>query len=286
MTTVASTCGPLVSTGHVKLHLLHLPSLLLRTEISFALTGRICCCPPKEMLNGCGIGAWLRNSRVILASAPNADGPFVFEKELFGVFSHEPAVTRAPTGEYVVYFTSTVYGCAGHGGCIPAKDCNPHNRSDCPQPAGAICTSKEQCSGGRSLDCRANWSISRDDHMYLPTLMSWAVHPKGPYSKPVVVFNGSDGSAGSLATGDTNFAAVIRSDGSVVGIWRGPVPWHGHQYQYMARAGNWKDPSTYAFGRTVPGRNIFPELAAGGEHANCGVEVRISCRWLVDLSSS
>ena len=64
-----------------------------------------------EMVHHCGLGAWTRNSRIVLASAANATGPFAFQRQFAGVFSHEPAAARAPTGEYVVWYTSSAHGC-------------------------------------------------------------------------------------------------------------------------------------------------------------------------------
>ena len=76
-----------------------------------------------EMVGHCGIQAWTRNSRVIVASADNASAPFKFEKELFGVLSHEPVATRAPTGEFVIFFTTTTLGCGSYSACVPNKTC-------------------------------------------------------------------------------------------------------------------------------------------------------------------
>ena len=44
-----------------------------------------------EMVGSCGIGSWTRNSRIVLATASNITMPFTVIKELYGVFSHEPA---------------------------------------------------------------------------------------------------------------------------------------------------------------------------------------------------
>ena len=66
-----------------------------------------------EMSENTGIKAWETNSRVVHAVA---DGPssasaasssampfeFVRKEEVWPVFAHEPTVSRAPTGEYVV----------------------------------------------------------------------------------------------------------------------------------------------------------------------------------------
>ena len=106
--------------------------------------------------------------------------------------------------------------------------------------------------------------------------------PTGPYSTPVMVFNGSDrvvpfpanGSTPLVgAVGDSNLAAVILNDGSLVGIWRGSEYPNASQWQYRAAATDWKDPATYTFGTATRDNNIFPSLENGdGETQNCGIE--------------
>ena len=82
---------------------------------------------------------------MIIASSPNATGPFTFESQLAGVFSHEPAAARAPTGEYVVWFTSSAYGCnrtafgQNETGCVDPRYCSTADRSTCPPPGGQTC---------------------------------------------------------------------------------------------------------------------------------------------------
>eukprot|EP00035_Acanthoeca_spectabilis_P001797 m.82804 g.82804 ORF g.82804 m.82804 type:complete len:195 (-) comp11142_c0_seq2:77-661(-) len=69
--------------------------------------------------------------------------------------------------------------------------------------------------------------------------MSYADHPRGPYSKPVMVYSGADQPSNSApSTGDTNLAAVIFEDGSLTGMWRGDrkvAKHYGPVYQYQFR---------------------------------------------------
>jgi hypothetical protein len=169
-----------------------------------------------EMVAHCGIQAWTRNSRVIVASADNASSAFRFEKELWGVFSHEPVATRAPTGEYVVFFTTTTCGCGAYGPCVPSKVCEAAggmgNSSTC-NPGGPVCW--KNCTGltGTPELCH-DAKTEASPLTRMPTYMSYSMHPLGPFSEPVMVYNGSDG-GGVLsgypfppATGDTNMAGV------------------------------------------------------------------------------
>ena len=56
-----------------------------------------------EMVNGCGIGAWESNSRVVRASAASANGEYVVEEEIKPAFSHEPMLARLSDGRWLLY---------------------------------------------------------------------------------------------------------------------------------------------------------------------------------------
>ena len=242
-----------------------------------------------EMVDHCGLGAWTRNSRVVINSSPNATGPFAYRQELAGVFSHEPAAARTPTGEFVVWFTSSAYGCNRTAfkqtstSCVAPRFCSPTNASDCPNPGGRVCATG--CVDGSTTPaCKDNKGIEHAGDTLFPTWMTWAAHPLGPWSDPVMVYDGiAETSDPPRASGDTNFAGVINDDGSVVGLWRGGGA--GKEcnnsisgshcsggYQYLARARHWKDAASYQFGAPTRDRNILPSLAAHGEMANCGIE--------------
>jgi hypothetical protein len=130
-----------------------------------------------EMSGHCGIGAWLANSVIAHSTSTDPLGLYKRKATLFPAFAHEPCGARAPTGEFVLYFTSTIWsGVAGgerylfSGGQPPtlggfAGYCN--------------------CSDGSTPGvCGArNWS------MPLPTFMSWTSTPADPtsWSAPVAV---------------------------------------------------------------------------------------------------
>ena len=60
-----------------------------------------------EMTESTGIKAWITNSQIVHAVA-EFDTPTHFERRevVMPVFAHEPTVSRAPTGEWVMYFTT------------------------------------------------------------------------------------------------------------------------------------------------------------------------------------
>eukprot|EP00039_Didymoeca_costata_P002312 m.59275 g.59275 ORF g.59275 m.59275 type:complete len:434 (+) comp11234_c0_seq3:188-1489(+) len=231
-----------------------------------------------EMVAHCGISSWTRNSRVIVASADNTSSPFQFERELFGVFSHEPVATRAPTGEFVIFFTTTIFGCGAYGPCVPNNLCPGKGNSTTCNPGGPTCWTGCNGTAETPKECKDYPSMGQSPYIRFPTYMAYAQHPLGPFSEPVMIFNGSDQSGlKAPATGDTNMAAVILNDGSLVGMWRGDRKQTNHlqtyQYQYRVTATHWKMPATYKWGFAVRENNIFPSLSAGkGETSNCGIE--------------
>eukprot|EP01049_Picozoa_sp_SAG25_P011196 SAG25_NODE_1333_length_3276_cov_3.560277_2_plen_190_part_00 len=107
------------------------------------------------------------------------------------VFAHEPTVSRAPTGEYVMYYT-TNYGEQPGSQCNPPCVCG-HNGTSCLQ-----CPNDQQCHA--------------KPRSPLSTRMSWANTTDGPWSKPVLV--------PSPTQGDTNCACVIRRNSSLVCMGR------------------------------------------------------------------
>jgi hypothetical protein len=63
------------------------------------------------MTDGVGIKAWITNSQVVHAVADSpTTSPYRFmRKEVVApVFAHEPTVSRAPTGEWVMFVSAVV----------------------------------------------------------------------------------------------------------------------------------------------------------------------------------
>lgn len=60
-----------------------------------------------EVTRHCGIHRWVTNSIVAHATSTGASDGWHFKRQsqVSGLFSHEPIVARAPSGEYVVYLT-------------------------------------------------------------------------------------------------------------------------------------------------------------------------------------
>ena len=164
-----------------------------------------------EMMEGCGIEAWRSNSRIVHATS--SDGiRFTRRGVVFPRFAHEPTVARAPTGEWVMWFTGDPEG-------VP------------PPP---LC---KQCVDGNTL---ANTSCATGYTINGPTYLSWAASPYGPWSTPQRLFAAQANDTNL----DTNLAASILANGSVVGIGRtGGAP--TGIIAHLVTATDWRDPTSY-----------------------------------------
>lgn len=190
-----------------------------------------------EMSNGTGIKSWITNSQVVHAVAEDPNRPFAFTRKdvVWPVFAHEPTVSRAPTGEYVMYFT-TDYG----------------------QPL-IPCTG-ESCfgfNGTSDLSCPNDQQCTLDPPEPLLTRMSWAKQPEGPWSKPRLV--------PSPDNSDTNLACLIGSSGDVLCLARPAIGMYNHT--------DWKDVEGYQ--RYMPDlSNIEPDQQMIGEDPFIWVDKR------------
>ena len=160
-----------------------------------------------EISRHCGIHRWVSNSIIVHAVS---DGPpawhFERKEPVFPLFSHEPIVARAPTGEFVLYFTS-------FDG--PASDGYPCN-----------CTDGNSKSGEPGCENEAGGSKNKTLFSYF----SYSKSPNGPWSEKVSL-------AGMQANPhmDENLAPVILKDGSLKAWTRFDI----------VEATDWRNASTY-----------------------------------------
>jgi hypothetical protein len=179
-----------------------------------------------EMTNNTGILVWMSNSRIRHAvSRRGAFGPFEPADIAFGLWGHEPTVARAPTGEYVLFWT------AHFGGQVPCSGipCGDGDNGNSVMDPKKHCLNIHDCTEPTNLD----------------SFMSYAKDPAGPWSEPVLVPKGDFGS------GDTNLAPIIKEDGSLFGLGRPGWVW---------RATDWRNMSSYVVekvGETVLGEDPF-----------------------------
>eukprot|EP00039_Didymoeca_costata_P031324 m.34193 g.34193 ORF g.34193 m.34193 type:complete len:376 (-) comp8688_c0_seq1:1781-2908(-) len=169
-----------------------------------------------EIYGFCGMNVWLANSIVVHASSPDpATQPFTRHNQVHGVFSHEPAGARAPTGEYVVFFTAAA----------------PPYRI--PVYGQKMCTG---CSNGISPAKCGTDSTDRNASIFLPTFMVHSVNPDGPWTEPVMV-------TGTNVFADSNFAHVINEDGSLLALMRRQIMYSPDWRNMSAYkiVGTWQD---------------------------------------------
>eukprot|EP01060_Flectonema_neradi_P011947 TRINITY_DN18891_c0_g1_i1.p1 TRINITY_DN18891_c0_g1~~TRINITY_DN18891_c0_g1_i1.p1 ORF type:complete len:480 (+),score=76.77 TRINITY_DN18891_c0_g1_i1:63-1442(+) len=137
-----------------------------------------------EFANHCGVYSWVVNSKVSLSMTSDLSEPFKRVKYLDDVFSHEPNAIRTPEGKYVVWYSG--YNRTSFPPCTACKD--GATTGDCPGPQSPL----------------------------FYTYMRVADSPLGPWSEPQKVIDENPRNV------DTNFAAVVSANGSVVGMSRIP----------------------------------------------------------------
>jgi len=172
-----------------------------------------------EITSSCGIWAWGSNSQIVYSTSDTATGTYRRQSVVFPAFAHEPTVARAPTGEFVMYFRTAPWGPTGQPPTSGYEPC------DCSTLAGM-----KKCSWskfGPEIDPPPR--PIGPPAGGLPTFMSWAKTPAGPWSKPVGI--------PIRGLGDSNVAITIRKDGSAWGMGR----------IAMYSASNWRDNSMYKF---------------------------------------
>ena len=189
-----------------------------------------------EMVHNTGILVWMSNSRIRHAVSRTPLGPYEPRDVAFGLWGHEPTVARAPTGEYVLFWTAhfgSEVPCSG----IPCGDGDDGNSV----MSAPHCLNIHDCV------------VSAD----LSSYMSYATDPAGPWSEPALVPKGSFGS------GDTNLAPIIRQDGSLLGLGRPGWVW---------KATNWRNLSTYTVRRldaTVLGEGEWRQSNPSRDTRSC-----------------
>ena len=92
-----------------------------------------------ELSPGCGLNSWLPGSHIIHATGPSPTGPFALADHVAPTFHHNPHLTRAPDGTYLLYF---------NGQRFPANDvqnCTLNTTGPPPYHGGGACTNNAGC---------------------------------------------------------------------------------------------------------------------------------------------
>jgi hypothetical protein len=171
-----------------------------------------------------GIHRWISNSIVVHAVS---DGPpdwnFERKEQVVSLFSHEPIVARAPTGDFVLYFT------AYDGAASDEATCN--------------CTDGSSHSGEQD---GCEHEVGPGKHKSLYTYFTSSATPYGPWSSPTSLAGAPIETNPTVeppgAHMDLNFSPVIAADGSLRAWTRSEI-W---------TASDWKDASTYTNAGQAP----------------------------------
>ena len=232
-----------------------------------------------EYVEECANWGW--NSTVVLATSDAPEGPYEKEFTLFGVMSHEAMLARAPSGEWVVYFTAV------------EQDNNRPRMGSEGYEEDEVCVRADNDS---HCDCPGNPDKGSKD----PTWMSFTSTPLNyqSWASPVKIFDPGSHFTDSVPDGsraesiDANFNGVIQSDGSFVGLWRtwqcagdlvspwadtldGANPDTCFSVPHAINASGWDDSSTYEI--TSQKRDLgwlFQEqyYVSPTEHLGIGIE--------------
>jgi hypothetical protein len=92
-----------------------------------------------ELSPGCGLSTWLPGSHIIHATAPTPTGPFTLQDQVMPTFHHNPHITVAADGTYLLYF---------NGRMFPANDvqnCELNATGPVPYHGGGNCTNHADC---------------------------------------------------------------------------------------------------------------------------------------------
>lgn len=173
-----------------------------------------------ELAENCGMHTWTTNSQTVRATSANATGLYERTGVVFPIWSHEVALTRAPSGEWISFFSYNAHPGASRQVCHACKD------------------------GSTPKACKSMSSTAVPDVFIEntdPTYMSWAANGSAPWSHPVRVTNWPN------VQMDTNMAAVVLANGSLVGMWRDHHPGGHHSTPHLVTAEDWRDPTSYVF---------------------------------------
>jgi hypothetical protein len=188
-----------------------------------------------EIINDCGLYAWTTNSQVIRAVSKSPFGPYQKVEVILPVFAHDANIVEAPTGELVLYVTA-------QKGIIP-RDCRNGTFSG----TTFVDTSASLMTRMRRRTAERNSTAPPKD-----TFMTWAPHPEGPWSEPVMVLDStiwnSDYWAKNhrIARCDSCLNGIIlKDDRTFLGLWRRCETEDLLTIPHLLVASDWRNASTY-----------------------------------------
>lgn len=162
------------------------------------------------------------NSRVILAESSNGwNSPYVRKSVVAIPDSHEPDFVLGPNGEFIIYHSYYNRSIEGYGPCTGCDQGATGNKCDGPQTP-----------------------LFYTQMLYTEDITADNIE----WSDPINIF--ANGKATDV---DSNFAAVINKNGSVIGMMRKPDQ---ASVMYLVTADNWKEANSYKEAKEP----LFPHL--------------------------
>eukprot|EP01084_Bolivina_argentea_P259111 437097_1 len=182
-----------------------------------------------EMYDHCGIGSWKVNSQIMYAESNINEYNSNYKRvsKLLVPFAHSPGIIYAPnTNEYVLIYV--------------------HNQTDNITPSCTLCT-----DGTTSSQCNTHQNMTEITSIrYINSLNN--ANDINNWSDPIYL--------NVIGSGDSNFAAQINIDGSLIGMIRKSAT-----KIYLITASNWKDNTTYIMHNDMNnGLGLFPYLPEKG----------------------
>eukprot|EP00911_Craspedida_sp_UC1_P000698 UC1_evm4s531 len=171
-----------------------------------------------EMTNSCGMNTWTTNSRIISAVASVPEGPYTRSQVLMEPFAHNPVVSRAPDGTYIIFHIGC--GTGGSGGLSSCTNCSNGVTIDCPTPGETVACDDKSTNilYSKTLDgpwSRMNVPIVKAGTGRPPDMGKYGVDNPAPFFFP-------NGSLLMLGRDDWNSVGIITADS-----WRGPYTLRG-----------------------------------------------------------
>lgn len=179
-----------------------------------------------ELREGCGINSWESNSQIVHLVSDSPLGPFERRGVLWPAFAHEPDVTRAPNGTWVMLYS----GYALNASQLSALLCTGCADGTTPPPGTPTCPFQRGQPQNLSHPFRQ--------------MLATAPGPDGPWRSAEI--------PQLSMPWDWNTALTILPDDSAIGLIRGGMTWHADKYF---------EPATW---RAVGGVPEGPQLDAFG----------------------
>ena len=147
-----------------------------------------------QMVNHCTLNGWTKVSQIIRAESNNHLGPYQMKQIIFPTFAHNPQITQAPDGTYLLYYigvpNNQTVNCTQSPSLSDTKNTNYFNDNNNPkkQFSSADNTSIAWTSGG---PIRMGWSKSINGPWKTKTIIDSVEWHTSTNPSPYIYENGT-----------------------------------------------------------------------------------------------